>query len=95
MALLQARGVPAGMVQNARDRLEDDPQLRERGFYPELEHPVLGRRRFEGMPARLSDTPAELRRAAPILGMHNGFVLQDVLGLGEEEVLCLRDEAAI
>ena len=39
MAVLQKEGVPAGVVQNAAD-LARDPQLRERQFFIELEHPV-------------------------------------------------------
>ncbi len=90
---LQDAGVAAGMVQNARDRLENDPQLRERGFYAELEHPVLGRRRFEGMPARLSETVAALRRPGPVMGQDNAFVLGQILGLNQQGIDTLAEEA--
>jgi benzylsuccinate CoA-transferase BbsF subunit len=40
--LLQAAGVPAGVVQDARDVLESDQQLKERNFLICLTHPVLG-----------------------------------------------------
>ncbi len=93
MHALQAAGVPAGMVQNARDRIEHDPQLNDRGFYPDLEHPWLGRRKFEGMPARLSETPGDLRRAGPVIGQHNGFVLGEVLGFDDAAIAAMAAEA--
>lgn len=93
MHLLQEAGVPAGMVQNARDRVEDDPQLRERGLYHELDHSQFGRRKFEGMPVRLSETPAEFHRAGPLLGQHSEFVLGQILGLEDEVIAGMAAEA--
>ena len=90
---LQAVGVPAGMVQNARDRVEDDPQLRDRGFYQELDHAELGRKKFEAPPVRLSTTPGSLRHASPLLGEHSHYVLHDILGLPDAEIAELAEEA--
>ncbi|MDP6494127.1 MAG: CoA transferase, partial [Dehalococcoidia bacterium] len=42
MELCQAAGVRAMPVQSNEDRAEHDPQLRDRGMYKEVEHPVLG-----------------------------------------------------
>ena len=64
---LQRRGVPAGAVQSAQDRLESDPQLAARGLYVELDHTEQGRRLFENVPVRLSATPGRLRRPAPLI----------------------------
>ncbi|MGI8550255.1 MAG: CaiB/BaiF CoA transferase family protein, partial [Dehalococcoidia bacterium] len=50
MYLCQAAGVPAGVVQDAADKQERDPQLAARNFYPEIDHAELGRHRFEGVP---------------------------------------------
>ncbi|HLZ69227.1 MAG TPA: CoA transferase [Dehalococcoidia bacterium] len=94
MLLLQAGGVPAGAVQNIADRVERDPQLRERGFYPEAEHGLLGRHRFEGVPFQMSRSQWRVREGAPLLGAHNGDVLCDLLGLADEELLELTLEAA-
>jgi benzylsuccinate CoA-transferase BbsF subunit len=35
---------------------------------------------------KLSRTAAEVRRAAPTLGQHNQFVLETILGYGEERI---------
>lgn len=94
MLLLQARGVPAGAVQNIADRMERDPQLHQRGFYPEADHPLLGRHRFEGVPFQMSRSPWSVREGAPLLGVHNSDVLCDLLGLSDEDLLELTLEAA-
>ncbi len=86
MDRLQGCGVPAGVVQHAGDLMEHDPQMAARGFYVEIEHPEIGPMRHEGVPFQLRETPGRPRRPAPLLGEHNDFVLQHVLGLTEDEV---------
>ncbi|MBI4233517.1 MAG: CoA transferase [Chloroflexi bacterium] len=83
---LQAAGVPAAPVQSAREMLEEDPQLKARGFYVGLEHPELGRRLFEGTPLRFTRTEGGPRQAAPLLGQHNDLVYSSLLGLPEEQL---------
>jgi crotonobetainyl-CoA:carnitine CoA-transferase CaiB-like acyl-CoA transferase len=84
MEMLQAAGVPAAAVNDARD-LANDPQLNERGFFAILEHPVLGLTRADGNPIRLSATPPQYSRAAPLLGGDNRRVFIDMLGMDEEK----------
>ena len=50
MHVLQAAGVRAGAVQNAEDVNEHDPQMAHRDVFFELDHPVIGEARFEGVP---------------------------------------------
>lgn len=85
MALLQSRGVPAGVVQNARDMLEDE-HLKARGYYVYLDHPEAGRTAYDGPPFRLSKTPGVLRSPAPLLGQHNEQVCKEILGMTDEEI---------
>lgn len=85
-ARLQVAGVPAGAVQDGRDLVEDDPQLRARGFYVPLCHPVAGTFRHEGVVPRLLSTPGRLGAPAPRLGEHTREVLRDVLGLDDAEI---------
>ena len=94
MALLQRQGVAAGVVQDASD-LARDPQLKERGFFVELDHPELGKTRADGVPIRLSHTPARYRRAAPTLGQDNDYVYGKLLGMGEGELARLRQQGII
>ncbi len=86
MARCQAAGVPAGVVQDARDLVERDPQLRARGFYEPATHPVAGSFLHEGVVARLSETPGRVWHAAPRLGEHTREVLTSLLGLSDAEI---------
>ncbi|OGO50557.1 MAG: hypothetical protein A2148_02670 [Chloroflexi bacterium RBG_16_68_14] len=86
METLQASGVPAAVVQNARDCLESDPHLRERSYYVYLDHPEAGRTAYDGPGFRLSKTPAQYRTPAPCLGEHNQQVCKEILGLSDDEI---------
>jgi benzylsuccinate CoA-transferase BbsF subunit len=81
---LQAAGVAAGMVADQQD-LWEDPQLRHRGHFVPLTHSEAGELPLELPAARLSRTPASLRRAFPSIGEHNEHVLTEILGYGAEE----------
>ena len=84
MKMLQGVGVPAAVVNNAADMI-NDPQLKSRGFFTQLHHPVLGDTYCDSNPIRLSKTPAQLWRAAPVLGEDNRYVYQDLIGLDEQQ----------
>ncbi len=90
MERLQKAGVPAGVVENARD-LHNDPQLKHMQHFVRLEHPEMGLRTYDAPSFRLSKTPAQLRRA-PLLGEHNEEVCCSLLDIpGEEFVSLLND----
>lgn len=78
--LLRDAGLAAAPVVRPGDLL-DAEQLTARGFFTEVDHPVLGRVPVDGPPFRLSGTtPPELRRA-PLFGEHTAEVLAEVLGM--------------
>jgi benzylsuccinate CoA-transferase BbsF subunit len=95
MERLQEAGVIAAVVQNAEDRVEYDPQLRARGMFPVLPHPVLGERMYENYPVRLSRTPAQMKRGAPLWGEHNQAVYGELLGLSDAEIAQLAADGVI
>lgn len=87
MELLQGSGVAAGVVQNAEDLVEHDPQLAARGFWLESESAAFGRRRHDRFPALWSRSDLTPYRPAPAyLGESNFDVLVDRLGLDPEVV---------
>jgi crotonobetainyl-CoA:carnitine CoA-transferase CaiB-like acyl-CoA transferase len=94
MALLQEHGVAAGVVQDASD-LANDPQLKQRGFFIELDHPEMGKTISDATPVRLSDTPAKYNRAAPTPGQDNDYVYKKLLGMSEDEVAELGEQGII
>jgi crotonobetainyl-CoA:carnitine CoA-transferase CaiB-like acyl-CoA transferase len=85
MALLQRAGVPAGAVQDARDVNERDPQAAAHGLFFELDHPVIGRARFEGLPFQASSFAPDHWRSAPLLGEDNDYVFREVCELDDDE----------
>ncbi len=95
MELLQAHGVPCGVVQNAQDLLERDPHIKARGYYQYLDHPETGRSAYDGPVARLSETPGYHRSPAPLLGEHTWDVCTRILGLSEDEVADLLAEGVL
>jgi crotonobetainyl-CoA:carnitine CoA-transferase CaiB-like acyl-CoA transferase len=74
---LSAAGVPCGLIQKY-DQVFDDPHLRARGFFKDAPHAKLGSVRQIGSPMRLSETPAQMVRAGPLLGEHSAQVLEEV-----------------
>ena len=84
-ATLQARAVPASVVQNSGE-MYADPQLAHRGHFVEVEHPTHGTITVEGSHFRLSRTPARFARAAPTLGQDNQYVLETLLGYSTERI---------
>lgn len=85
---LQAAGVPCAPVNNFDELLHKDPQLRYRQIWTEVDHPELGKALFEDWGFRLSrvDDAARPRNRAPLLGEHNDYVFQEILGMSEDEV---------
>ena len=93
MDTLQAAGVPAGAVQTPQEKVDQDPQLRFRGFLPETDHAELGMSKFEGQPMRLSKSPWELRLPSPLLGEHSDYVYRQLLGTPQDEIARMAEEA--
>jgi len=86
MRLLQASGIAAGMVQNARDWFERDEQLAARCWLALVEHPVYGQLPVEVFPGAFSATPLDRYRASPLFGEHNFEVYPELLGMSEAEI---------
>jgi crotonobetainyl-CoA:carnitine CoA-transferase CaiB-like acyl-CoA transferase len=82
----QAAGVRALPVQSAEDRVEHDPQLRDRGMYQEIEHPALGRYKVQNAPFKMSETPAANHLPAPLIGQHTREIVEGLLGISHEEL---------
>jgi benzylsuccinate CoA-transferase BbsF subunit len=90
VSALQAVGVPAGIVQNAKD-LANDPQLLARNYFVGLEHSVFGHTVTERPPILCTQSHEPLQkqskywRSSPQLGEGNRYVYLDLLKLSEAE----------
>lgn len=84
---LQARTVPAGVVQSFADLVMEDPQLRHRRHFVRLDHPEMGRSIYSTPPFRLGAmTTPPVRTPAPLLGQHTREVAARLLGLDDAAV---------
>jgi crotonobetainyl-CoA:carnitine CoA-transferase CaiB-like acyl-CoA transferase len=93
-AALQRAGVPAHRSSNSRD-LAEDPQIAHRGHFVRLSHPTFGQTVVEGPRYLLSETPGAVRRAAPMFGQDNEYVLTALLGVDADEVKRLAAEGVL
>ena len=76
-------------------QVADDPHLNARGYFVEIEHPIIGKAKIPGIPFQLSETPGEVERPSPLVGEHNELILGKYLGIGREEVKKLKEEGVI
>ncbi len=64
---LRVAGIPCGPI-NTVSQSYNDPHIQARGFVWECEHPTAGTIKLSGSPIHLSETPARLYKAPPLLG---------------------------
>jgi crotonobetainyl-CoA:carnitine CoA-transferase CaiB-like acyl-CoA transferase len=92
--LCQASHIPCTPVNTPAD-LSHDAHVKERAFITGIEHPVIGRHLYLGPPYKLSETPCQIRRPAPLLGQHNREVYCEELGYPDEELAKFKAEGII
>ena len=94
LAALEEAGVPAGRIYRAADMLAD-PHYQARQAIVRLADPELGEIAMQNVAPRLSATPGRVAWPGPALGQHNREVYQGLLGLPDQEVERLADQAVI
>lgn len=91
----QLRRIPYAMVRPP-EALVDDPQLNDRGFFSNIEHPELGRTlQYPGSPIHFTATPWRIARRPPLLGEHNAEVYRDELGIDADRLSALEQAGVI
>ena len=79
-------GLPCAPVYHV-DETVADPHLAARGMFVEVEHPLAGTVKVPNFPIKFSETPGEIRTAAPLLGAHSKELLMGLLGVSEERFM--------
>jgi formyl-CoA transferase len=91
---LRTADIPCTVVQDYA-MIAEDPQARANGYIHEEQHPVWGRVRTQGPVARLSRSPASVRRHAPIRpGDHSGEILREA-GFTDDEISALAADGVV
>lgn len=90
---LIARGIPAAAVWDARIQSKH-PQFEARGFFEDLEHPIVGTHPYVRPPFRFATVDRWNRSHAPTMGQHNHELLTE-LGLSEAEIAKLAEDEVI
>jgi formyl-CoA transferase/CoA:oxalate CoA-transferase len=85
---LQAAGIPASLVRNFEEVVED-AQCGIRRMFPTIDHPAAGMHRVTGTPVKLSATPGNPAQPAPFLGQHTGDALSELLGMDDQAIQAL------
>lgn len=91
--LLIVNDVPAGKVYDMSETF-NDPQVIARKMVIEIDDPVIGKVRQVGILPKLSETPGQVRRLAPMHGEHTDEIL-GTLGFSGEEIAKLRKEGIV
>lgn len=81
---MEEAGLPAGPVLDILE-MHADPQAQARDMIVEVPHPKAGAVRTLGHPVKFTETPANIRRAAPLLGQHSREVLREA-GYDDKEI---------
>jgi CoA:oxalate CoA-transferase len=90
---LAAAGVPASIVKNFKEALED-PQMVDRKMIVEADHPVFGRQKMLRNPVLMDHDGPDVRYAAPLLGQHSAEILSE-MGYTAAEIKVLADAGTI
>lgn len=89
----QKCGVPIGPFYSPEEVVNNE-HLKERGFFIEFDHPIVGKVKAPRGPCAFSETPFGVEKAPPLLGQHNGEVYGR-LGYSKEDLVKLAEAGVI
>jgi len=88
--IMDKAGIPCGPVLNVKEAIEH-PHIQAREMMVHCDHPTAGDLYFQGVVAKLSETPGTVEFASPLLGQHN----QEIFGITAEEEEQLKAEGVL
>jgi len=88
-------GVPAGVVFDFSQIVKDPHIVEDRGMFPEVIHPVIGKQIVNGDAIKMSETMPHMYRHAPLLSQDTERVLGEFLGYTAEQVGELRENKVV
>jgi crotonobetainyl-CoA:carnitine CoA-transferase CaiB-like acyl-CoA transferase len=83
--ILREADVPYAIVPTF-DQVCNDEQIISRGMITEVEQPISGKVKVPGSIFKLSESPGDPGRPAPMLGQDNDDILSGLLGYSDKEI---------
>ncbi|ANF57830.1 CaiB/BaiF CoA transferase family protein [Halotalea alkalilenta] len=87
-------GVPVGLINDIAGALAE-PQVEARGMVVNIPHCMNPDFKMVGSPIKLSATPVEYTRPAPLLGEDTDVVLSEFIGISSEQLSILKSKRVI
>jgi len=88
--IMDKAGIPCGPVLNVKEAIEH-PHIQAREMMVHCDHPTAGDLYFQGVVAKLSETPGTVDFPSPLLGQHNC----EIFGITKEEEEQLKAEGVL
>jgi formyl-CoA transferase len=79
-------GVPAAPIYDLSQVMRDPHLVEDRGMFPEMDHPVIGKHTVNGWAIKMSDTMPRIWKTSPLLGEDTESVLTGLLGYTAAQV---------
>jgi crotonobetainyl-CoA:carnitine CoA-transferase CaiB-like acyl-CoA transferase len=90
---LNEKGVPVSSIYSI-EQIASHPQIQAREMFVEVNHPILGPFKLQGVPIKMYGTPGGVRTASPLLGEHTEEVLSSI-GIGQAELKDLKAKGIV
>jgi len=94
IAVLKKFGVPCSHLPTF-EQVAGDPHLLSREMIVEVEQPISGKVKLSGSVYKMSKTPGNRKMRVPAVGEHNEEILGKLLGIDEQELKTLKEEAVL
>ena len=91
MEMMQARSIPCGPLCTVEEACAN-PSIQAREMLVEIDQPGAGKLKITGNPIKLSETPADPKHPAPLLGQDTHEVLREVFGFTDEQIAKWEEE---
>lgn len=91
--LMNEAGIPFGRIFTVSEAAEH-PQLQAREMLVEVDDPVLGKIKIQGVPIKLHSTPGSVEQPAPMLGENTTEILLQ-LGYSRDEIKNLHEQSIV